>query len=268
MFSVVIPAYNCEKTIVRVVDSVKNQTRKDLIEEIIIVNDGSIDNTDLVIKNYIEENKDLPIKYFSQTNHGVSYTRNYGIKVALAEWIALLDADDLWLPNKIERQYEIVKEKPEIVFLGSSYPFYKGFKKYTNGLYKLSAKELCIRSVPVTPSVIFLKRVGVELGLFDENMRYSEDINFFQKFLLRDSYYILVENLVNCGIEKKFHASSGASSNLSMMNRGRNKNVIELNKMKLISKPFMYLMLMFNTIKLTRRETILLINKILFMGRK
>ena len=113
MFSVVIPAYNCEKTIECVIESVLSQTAFDLIDEVVIINDGSTDGTENIIKNLIENKKlgDL-IHYVYQENHGVSYTRNKGIELAKAEWIALLDSDDIWLSNKIERQAEVINKIP------------------------------------------------------------------------------------------------------------------------------------------------------------
>lgn len=254
MFSVVIPAYNCEKTIIQTLESVANQTRIDLIEEIIIINDGSSDSTENVIHKYIADNKNLTIRYYKQDNHGVSYTRNKAINLANAEWIALLDSDDIWLSNKIERQYENIMDNPKIVFWGSWYPLKILFRNRT-GLCKLSAKELCIRNMPNTPSVVFKKDVGVELGLFDINMKYCEDINFFQKFLLKDSYYVLAEKLIEISVGKSFFMQSGLSSNLKQMHLGRNRNTRELCEMKLISKPYMYVMLTMNQLKYWRRIT-------------
>lgn len=253
MFSVVIPAYNCEATISRVLDSVKNQTKYNLIKEIIIINDGSTDCTDQTIKSYMKQNPDMNIIYEVQQNHGVSYTRNRGIRMAKAEWIALLDADDLWKENKLERQSEIIWKNPQILFLGAVYPLKFWFKKIY-GLYKVSAKELCVRNTPTPSSVVFKRTVGIELGLFDENMSYSEDINFFQKFLLKDSYYMLAEDLVVMGFAKKYYAQSGLSSHLYEMHLGRNRNTREMYQMQLISWPYMVFMLMLGWIKYFRRQ--------------
>lgn len=253
MFSVVIPAYNCANTITEVLDSVIKQTRMDLIEEIIVINDGSKDNTDEVITKYCEEHKDICIKYFKQNNHGVSYTRNRGIKAAKGEWIALLDADDIWLPNKIERQSSVIKTNRNICFLGSSYPVKFIFKTYREGLIKISPQQLCIRYMPSTPSVIFKRQVGIELGLFDETINYGEDINFFQKFFLKDSYYILAEDLIRISIGKKFFNESGLSSHLKEMRDGREQNFFELKRMGLISYPFYWMMMIFSRIKYFRR---------------
>ncbi|MEG1947700.1 MAG: glycosyltransferase family A protein [Lachnospiraceae bacterium] len=251
MFSVVIPAYNCEKTIKRVLDSVKNQTRLDLIEEVIIINDGSKDNTDLVIENYIAHNETLHIVYEKQENHGVSYTRNKGIRMAKSEWIALLDADDLWKKNKIERQYQTIRENPQIVFLGACYPMKILFNKKRK-LHKLNAHQLCIRNMPGTSTVVFRRKTGESLGLFKETMQYGEDINFFQKFMLKDSYYILAEKLEEGDFDKKYYAENGLSSELYKMHLGRNKNTIELYEMGLISGIYMYLMLLMNWMKFVR----------------
>lgn len=259
MFSVVIPAYNCESTIERVLDSVKGQSRIDLIDEIIIINDGSNDRTGAVIQKYQKKNSELPIVYISQENQGVSKTRNRGILRASSPWVALLDSDDIWLEHKLERQYNIVTEEPDIKFLGASAP--SGFFRFKTGLVKLTAKELCITSIPSTPSVIFHRETGIKLGLFDENMHFSEDINFFQKFLTLDSYFILFEQLVDINLDKNFHGEHGLSSNFDKMAKGRNENIQELYNMGLISKSFMVLILGFNSLKLLRRKCLTVINK-------
>lgn len=260
MFSVVIPVYNCQDTIEDALNSVISQTRKDLIEEIIIINDGSTDKTEEIVKGYIMRNREIYIRYIFQENAGVSVARNKGIRLANAEWIALLDSDDKWKCNKIERQYEILKDNPQILFLGTVYPL-KILFKTKSGLCKLNANQLCIRSMPQTPTVVFKRETAIELGLFNEQMRYGEDINFYQKFLLKDSYYILAEDLVDISIQKNFFAQSGLSSHLYQMHLGRNQSTRDLQKMNLISKPYMWIMLVGNWIKFFRRLAIKQIQK-------
>lgn len=259
MFSVVIPAYNCEKTIVRVLESVFNQTRSDSIEEIIIVNDGSTDQTNQVIKEFIKKHDQINIIYLEQENHGVSYSRNRGIKKATADWIALLDSDDVWLPNKLERQMQCIEKHENMVFLGCDENL-KFFFHKKSGLYKVSAKELCIRNTPATPSIVFKRTIGLELGLFNEHMKFCEDINFYQKFLLRDSYYVLVEKLIEIGIGKQYFGQTGLTSHLYQMHIGRKKNTKELYEMGLISKRYEWLMQLFNNMKFFRRYIIRKIN--------
>ena len=249
MFSVVIPAYNCENTIIKCLESILNQTRIDLIDEIIIVNDGSKDNSDGVIRNFISLNKQYSFAYYSQNNQGASLARNIGINMAKSEWIALIDSDDAWNDSKIEKQYNIIVNNKKCVFLGSDI----SIKGKVGSVYKLNPYQLCIKSTPTTPSVIFKKNVGVELGLFNINMKYSEDINFFQKFFKYDSYYILKDDLVVIGSQKQHFGQLGLSSNLKQMAIGRDKNVVELYKMGYIDLFYMILMLLFNKIKYIRR---------------
>lgn len=98
LVSVIIPLYNCEDRIIRCVNSVLNQTYKNI--EVIVIDDGSTDNSLEVLKNGISDSR---LKIYTQDNHGVSYTRNRGIDIALSNdtegWIAFVDSDDYIEPN-------------------------------------------------------------------------------------------------------------------------------------------------------------------------
>ena len=88
--SIIVPVYNVEKYLKRCIDSLINQTLKDI--EIIVVDDGSTDNSGQIIKKYQEKNSN--IKYCKKENGGLSDARNYGMKYAQSEYIAFLDSDD------------------------------------------------------------------------------------------------------------------------------------------------------------------------------
>lgn len=121
LFSVIIPAFNAENSIAECIDSVCNQSRTDLIKEIIVVDDGSCDNTvNLVLK--LKETSLVPIYLTSISNSGPSKARNVGIKKAKGNWIALLDSDDKWVNDKIEIQYNLIIKNKNIKFLGAQYP--------------------------------------------------------------------------------------------------------------------------------------------------
>ncbi|HEY9852801.1 MAG TPA: glycosyltransferase [Leptolyngbyaceae cyanobacterium] len=105
--SVVIPAFNAEKTIQETIESVLNQTFSDF--ELLVINDGSQDSTLDVIDNI----KDERIKVFSYPNAGVAASRNRGIAQATGEYIAFLDADDLWTSDKLEAQLKALQENPQ-----------------------------------------------------------------------------------------------------------------------------------------------------------
>ena len=95
--SVVIPAYNAERTIVRTLESALAQTLPP--HEVIVVDDGSRDGTPAVVERYAPR-----VRLVRQVNAGPSAARNHGVRVATGDWIALLDSDDAWLPQKLERQ--------------------------------------------------------------------------------------------------------------------------------------------------------------------
>jgi glycosyltransferase involved in cell wall biosynthesis len=98
-FSVVIPTYNAENTIQRTINSILLQTI--VPSEIIVINDGSTDSTEIAVKRLMEKHN--IIKYFNQAKHGVSQARNRGIRESTGDYILFLDSDDYWLNNKVLR---------------------------------------------------------------------------------------------------------------------------------------------------------------------
>ena len=108
--SVIVPIYNAEKYINKCIDSLINQTKKEI--EIILINDGSIDNTENIIKTY----KDKRIKYFKNKNQGIGKTRNFGIDKAIGKYIMFVDSDDYLEISACEELYnKIEKENADLV---------------------------------------------------------------------------------------------------------------------------------------------------------
>ncbi|MGL4503477.1 MAG: glycosyltransferase family 2 protein, partial [Planktothrix sp.] len=105
--SIVIPAYNAQETIQKTIESVLNQTVQDF--EIIVVNDGSTDST----LDAVSQIHDPRIRVFSYPNSGAASTRNQGFKHSSGEYIAFLDADDLWANNKLELQLKALQNNPQ-----------------------------------------------------------------------------------------------------------------------------------------------------------
>ena len=106
--SVIIPAYNAEAYIRRSIESVLLQTYP--ANEVIVIDDGSTDHTAEILKNYMQQ-----VQYIYQNNAGASAARNVGIKRATSKWIAFLDADDEWMPNKLEEQIQVVTRNKTLV---------------------------------------------------------------------------------------------------------------------------------------------------------
>lgn len=108
--SVVMPTYNAERYLAQAIDSVLAQTYRDF--EFIIVNDGSSDGTLEIAEAYAR--KDPRIRIVSQENQGGAASRNNGMAIAHGEWIAMMDADDVMLPNRLERQLAFLEENPDV----------------------------------------------------------------------------------------------------------------------------------------------------------
>ena len=180
----------------------------------------------------------------------------------MAPWIALLDADDMWRPEKIERQYEAILSEPKIKLLGTKYPLKILLRKKT-GLVKISTVDMCLRSIFIPTSVVFDKECALKLKLFNESMQYSEDLNFFLKFLTLDGCYVLAEDLVRNDCWKAFSGETGLSSHLKEMNKGRNDSLKEICSMGLISVPFLRFLLVFNEFKYWRKKYVCFFSRLL-----
>lgn len=109
LVSIIMPSYNTEKYILASIRSVREQTYKNW--ELIIVDDCSTDNTLDVVKKHIRETEENRIRLFSnEKNSGAAISRNYALREAKGRWIAFLDSDDLWLPEKLEKQIRFMEE--------------------------------------------------------------------------------------------------------------------------------------------------------------
>ncbi|MHC1749572.1 MAG: glycosyltransferase family 2 protein [Cellulosilyticaceae bacterium] len=166
LISIVMPAYNCEKYIQEAIKSVTKQTYKNW--ELIIIDDGSKDNTVDIISELATQDKRIKF-YKNEKNQGVSATRNKGIALARGEWIAFLDSDDMWQEEKLKKQmYLKQKVNAEFVFTGSSYineigEAYKGiFKVPTQVDYKKLRTHNVISCSSVLMKKKFFKHIKME----------------------------------------------------------------------------------------------------------
>ena len=205
--SVIIPTYNYAHFIAEAVESVLAQTVP--VFEIIVVDDGSSDNTEEVIKQLGDK-----VKYIRQKNGGVGLARNTGVKNSSGEFIAFLDADDIWLPQKIERQIELFQTDAEIGLITTAMrEFYireKTLQIYAEGKNGWCAENLLLlEPVAVGPgSTTLVKReVFEKIGGFDENkeLHPSEDWEFCYRVAREFKLAFLPEVLV----EYRNHGNNG-----------------------------------------------------------
>lgn len=238
MISVIIPMYNAEKTIEKVLVSIKNQTFPMENMEVLVINDGSTDNSRLVVERFIKENPNVKISLVNQENRGVSITRNVGLKMAKGGYIALLDADDEWLPEKIEKQLSIFqKHMGKIDFLASRFNEKKLLYPYatTEELSEVSFRKILFRSEIHPSTAIFKRQILEDIGYFDEKQNYAEDANYWLKISEKYKMAILNESLVIAGGGKRTFGVSGLSANLKEMEKGFQKNLKDMYNAKRIS---------------------------------
>jgi len=187
--SVIIPTFNRKKTLGRAIQSVLNQSLSPF--EILIIDDGSNDGTEEWVKENFQN-----IKYIYQNNHGVSSARNIGIENAYGDWIAFLDSDDEWLPNKLDKQVKAIDSNPKMKFFhtneiwirnGVRVNQMKKHKKYGGYIF-----EKCLDICRISPSSVLIKKeVFDNIGNFDESLRVCEDYDLWLRITSKYSVVFL-----------------------------------------------------------------------------
>lgn len=201
MFSIIIPLYNKAGHIVKAVQSVLNQSYHEF--ELIIINDGSTDNSLQVLETYLqaqqnEGNNSLAhhVRIINQANEGVSATRNNGVKAAKYGYIAFLDADDWWHKRYLSKMKELIENYPEAKLYSSSYYQVKSrvrrkaaigvtgsFKAGYIDYCEVYAKTLCM---PVwTSATVIRKEVFEEFQGFKPNLKLGEDFDLWVRVALK-----------------------------------------------------------------------------------
>jgi glycosyltransferase involved in cell wall biosynthesis len=188
--SVIIPAYNAADTIARAVDSVLAQSHH--VDEILIIDDGSTDNTAEIVRNYGEA-----IRYLYQENTGLAGAMNYGIEQAKGEWIAVLAADDEWLPNFVASHIRLISKNPDTKWT------YCHYERVTqNGCLCMQAPQAIKEEIECKGSLSYFRamlagfKMGAcgfmikrdvfdELGKYDLAMWSGQDRDMWQRIGLR-----------------------------------------------------------------------------------
>jgi len=182
--SVVIPAYNSQRFISRAIQSVVDQDYPNI--EILCVDDGSTDDT----KKVVTENFPSVI-YLHQKNSGPAAARNLGIRRSTGDYIAFLDSDDTWLPDKLSSQMKLVFADPGVKIVHANIKLdINGV--VTDNIYPTDHQagkifdNLLLQDGSVVCSTLLVKKECIDkVGMFDEELRSSEDVHFF----LRLAYY-------------------------------------------------------------------------------
>ncbi len=185
LISVVIPVYNGEKTIKETIESVLNQTFKDF--ELIVINDGSKDATQEIVEGI----QDSRIKLFSYPNAGQAASRNRGFSHAVGEFIAFLDADDLWTPDKLEAQLKALQESPQAAvayswtnYINESSQFLRqgSYVSATGDVFK---NLLVVNFLENGSNPLIRANALAEVGDFDGSVTPAEDWDMWLRLAIR-----------------------------------------------------------------------------------
>ena len=267
--SVIIPVYNNEN----ILDNIQNKISylSNHFIQIIIVDDCSLDNTFLELNNFIKRNNLTNIEiYKNNQNMGPSYSRNIGLKKASSDYIAFLDSDDDWHPQKIKIQIEMMK-KFDFKISGTQHKVIQikeldneqliDYRKLESIPYSIIEwPKILFVSPFATPSVVIHK--SLKEYLFDETIRYSEDYNLWKRITYKHKAIKIQLPLTYTFKHDYISEGNSLSSNLNKMQLGIEdsfKKLLQSKEMCFIDKLFLVGGLYFSKIKYLRR---LLIRKI------
>lgn len=219
--TVLMPVYNGEKYIAEAIDSILNQTYRDF--EFLIVNDGSTDRTEAIIKSYTDKR----IKLITQPNGGVSNALNTGLKNASGKYIARFDADDISYPERLEEQYTFMLKNPDYVLIGSDAEYVNEegefiFLYSTTGHSDAEIQERILDKNPFIHSVVFFpKEVVMQSGEYNPKAHTFEDHLLWVKIIKKGKV---------CNFNKPLIKVRLNADSVTTDERLRGKRFLELRK--------------------------------------
>ncbi len=229
--SVIIPVFNRGEQVCRAIESVFEQTCSDY--EIIVIDDASADNTQKRLREFKSR-----IKLITHSeNKGVSAARNSGIRVAKGDYIALLDSDDYWLPEKLQVQIDFFDKNPDAVICQPKEIWIRKGKRVNpakkhmkpSGDIFIPSLKLCL----VSPSaVMFKKSLLDEVGLFDEEFPVCEDYDLWLRISYKYPVHLIEQDL----LIKEGGAPDQLSLSMKGMDRFRIKAMVKIYKQGVLNK--------------------------------
>jgi glycosyltransferase involved in cell wall biosynthesis len=212
--SIVIPCYNGARFLRETLDSVRRQTYP--ATEVIVIDDGSTDDSAAIAESF-----GSPVRVLRQTNHGESVARNRGISVAAGDWIALLDADDLWEPRKLERQVDVVRNVSSgWVCVYTHHYFHRGAKTPAESRPEYDtypdARIRLLFDWCIIPSSAIIRRDVATQVPFVESVRLGEDMIFFSQLRQHGDFVKVPEPL------------TGYRVSASQQTKGRNFHIAKM----------------------------------------
>lgn len=180
LVSIIIPCYNSERTVLETIDSAVNQTYTNI--EIIVIDDGSTDNSLNIIKNRAVGQQNLFV--FSKSNAGLPATRNFGFTKSKGEYIVFLDSDDLLSTTFVSECMQVIAADPSLSMVCTQAKFFEresGLCVHPKYSFKLLLMKNCLTATALVNSAFFK-----DIGMYDENLKFAEDwelwIRLFSKY--------------------------------------------------------------------------------------
>lgn len=236
MISVVMPCYNAEEFLGSAIESILNQTFKDF--ELIIVDDKAKDNSLQIAQEYAA--KDARVRVIPmEKNGGVSKAMNRGIEEARYDWIAIMHADDIALPERLEKQFAAAQNDPEVVLWGTD-GYHMNSKNKIVSSFRVgpTSKEECQqmrqagrRIQAIHPTVFFKKDAHAKAGGYDTRFDGCEDVDFFDRILEYGPIVTLTEPLL------KYRLHSGSLAMKTYVSQAASiRYVVERHKHRMMGK--------------------------------
>ena len=219
--SIIVPIFNAQNYLDETIQTVLNQTYSNW--ELLLIDDGSTDESAKICQQYLKE--DARILYFYKVNGGQASARNLGIKNSSGEWLAMLDSDDLWHPEKLNRQITAINENDKIEYCFTNTSAFKdsiqneieNYDKYAFGLFhNKTLFKIVYQHNHIANSSVMIKKSLLQLtGVFDENRSLigCEDWDLMLRIFKQNSLtYGLKEKL----LYYRLHAEGVHNQNIKM----------------------------------------------------
>ena len=250
--SVVIPCYRSATTIRRALLSVVNQTLRPL--EVILVDDGSGDDTLEVLRGLRDEFSANWIRVLELgVNQGAATARNAGWDMARGDYIAFLDSDDAWLPEKIDCQWNFMRTHVHYALTGHLATRNAAVPRQDPARephwVAISRSQILWRNPIVTPSIMVLRRLPLRL---DPSRRYIDDHHLLQQMVFAGFEIALIKKPLVI-VYKALYGEGGLSGDLWNMERADLRNYVELRRRRQIGHVTLYALLSLSLLKFCRR---------------
>jgi glycosyltransferase involved in cell wall biosynthesis len=197
LVSAIVPVYNCDRYLKEALESILQQTHPP--SEILVIDDGSTDNSAAVAREFSSS-----VHYYSQPHQGAGTARNYDTQLAKGDYLAFLDADDIWEENKLSRQLEIFANKPEVdIVFGQMKNFHSPELPE-----EVKQKVYCPPELIAGyhPGTMMIKKAAFErVGLFETHWKLGEFIDWYLKAMEAGLKSVMLPDLV---LRRRIHQTN------------------------------------------------------------